>query len=276
MAVRDLTPTRRFRLSRIRWPEVIYRLYILAVLGFVFLPIVVTIRYAFGTSRYFVWPPTGFTLVWFDEALGNPLLLEAFKNSLIIAFSTMVLATALGTVSAFGMARVAFKGKQAINGLFLLPIVTYGIIAAVSLLIFFNAINFEPGVVATILGHTTFLFPFVLVVVSARLVNFDVSLEEAAMDLGARPVRTFFDVTLPLISPAIIAGALFVFTLSFDDFILSFFLIGNTNTMPTYIYGLIRYFMTPAVNAAATMVIGISMILAIFIGLFFGDIQEIY
>jgi spermidine/putrescine transport system permease protein len=276
MAVRDLTPTRRFRLSRIRWPEVIYRLYILAVLGFVFLPIVVTIRYAFGTSRYFVWPPTGFTLVWFDEALGNPLLLEAFKNSLIIAFSTMVLATALGTVSAFGMARVAFKGKQAINGLFLLPIVTYGIIAAVSLLIFFNAINFKPGVVATILGHTTFLFPFVLVVVSARLVNFDVSLEEAAMDLGARPVRTFFDVTLPLISPAIIAGALFVFTLSFDDFILSFFLIGNTNTMPTYIYGLIRYFMTPAVNAAATMVIGISMILAIFIGLFFGDIQEIY
>jgi spermidine/putrescine transport system permease protein len=276
MAVRDLTPTRRFRLSRIRWPEVIYRLYILAVLGFVFLPIVVTIRYAFGTSRYFVWPPTGFTLVWFDEALGNPLLLEAFKNSLIIAFSTMVLATALGTVSAFGMARVAFKGKQAINGLFLLPIVTYGIIAAVSLLIFFNAINFEPGVVATILGHTTFLFPFVLVVVSARLVNFDVSLEEAAMDLGARPVRTFFDVTLPLISPAIIAGALFVFTLSFDDFILSFFLIGNTNTMPTYNYGLIRYVMNPAVNAAATMVIGISMILAIFIGLFFGDIQEIY
>ena len=96
------------------------------------------------------------------------------------------------------------------------------------------------------------------------------------MDLGARPVRTFFDVTLPLIAPAVIAGALFVFTLSFDDFILSFFLIGNTNTMPTYIFGLIRYFMTPAVNAAATLVIGISMVLAILFGLFFGDIKEIY
>lgn len=276
MAAQDAMPRRRFRLRRIRWSEVIYRLYILMVLGFVFMPILVTIRYAFSTSRYFVWPPAGFTLDWFREALGNPLLIEAFKNSIVISLATMLASTILGTISAFGMARLAFKGKRAINVLFLLPIVTYGIIAAVSLLIFFSAIDFEPGVVATIMGHTTFLFPFVVVVVGARLVNFDVSLEEAAMDLGARPVRTFFDVTLPLISPAIIAGALFVFTLSFDDFILSFFLIGNTNTMPTYIFGLIRYFMTPAVNAAATLVIGVSMVLAIFIGVFFGDIQEVY
>ncbi len=276
MKAEGVISARRGTLRRILWSEVVYRLYMLIVLSFVFLPIVVTIRYAFSTSRYFIWPPTGVTMHWFQEALGNPLLIEAFKNSIVIALVTMVLSTILGTASAFGLVRLAFRGRNALNVLFLLPIVTYGIIAAVSLLIFFNAVNFEAGVVATILGHTTFLFPFVVVVVSARLINFDRSLEEAAMDLGARPGRTFFNVTLPLISPAIIAGGLFVFTLSFDDFILSFFLIGSNNTMPTYIFGLIRYFMTPAVNAAATLVVGASMVLAVLIGIFFGDIQEVY
>lgn len=276
MALNETLRPRQVRWRSLNWSEIIYRLYIAMVLIFIFLPIVVTIRYAFGTARYFVWPPTGFTLDWFDKAFHNSLLIEAFQNSIVIALATTALATVLGTITAFALARIAFKGKNAMGVLVLLPIVTYGIVAAISLLIFFNSIDFERGLWTTIFGHTTFLFPFVVVVVGARLANFDVSLEEASMDLGARPVRTFFDITLPLITPAIIAGALFVFTLSFDDFILSFFLIGNTNTIPTYIFGLIRYFMTPEVNAAATMVIGISMILAILIGAFFGDIKEIY
>jgi spermidine/putrescine transport system permease protein len=276
MAVNRTAWTKRTWQHLLNWQDTIYRLYIILVLAFVFLPIIVTIRYAFNTSRYFVWPPTGFTLDWFEKALNNALLMEAFRNSIIIALATTAISTVLGTITAFALARFAFKGKGPMNILVLLPIVTYGIIAAVSLLIFFNTIDFETGLEATILGHTTFLFPFVVVVVTARLLNFDVALEEAAMDLGAGPIRTFFDVTLPLITPAIIAGGLFVFTLSFDDFILSFFLVGNTNTMPTYIFGLIRYFMTPEVNAAATFVIGISMVLAVLIGIFFGDIKEIY
>jgi spermidine/putrescine transport system permease protein len=146
----------------------------------------------------------------------------------------------------------------------------------VSLLIFFVSLGMESGVLTTILGHTTYLFPFVVVLLSARLLNFDLALEEAAMDLGASPLRTFVDVTLPLVAPAIVAGALFVFTLSFTDFILSFFLIGNSNTLPTYIFSMIRYFMTPEVNAIATIVIAISMVPAILIGLMFGDIKEIY
>jgi ABC-type spermidine/putrescine transport system permease subunit II len=116
----------------------------------------------------------------------------------------------------------------------------------------------------------------VVVVLTGRLLNFDAALEEAAMDLGARPARIFVDITLPLVMPAIVAGALFVFTLSFDDFVLSFFLIGNSNTLPTYIYAMIRYVMTPEVNAVATIVIGISLLFAVLIGVFFGDIREIY
>jgi spermidine/putrescine transport system permease protein len=258
------------------WTDLVHKLYVAAVLAFIFAPIAVVVRYAFNPSQFFVWPPAGFTLGWFDKALNNPPLLEAFWNSVVIALATTGLSTALGTLTAFGIVRYLRTGRRALNALILLPIVTYGIIAAVSLLIFFNSLNLEAGVGTTILGHTTYLFSFVVVVLTARLLNFDVSLEEAAMDLGARPARTFVDITLPLVMPAIVAGALFVFTLSFDDFILSFFLIGSSNTLPTYIFAMIRYFMTPEVNAIATIVILISMMFAVLIGLFFGDIKEVY
>jgi spermidine/putrescine transport system permease protein len=254
----------------------VYQAYVLLVLVFIFLPIVVVVRYAFNPSRYFTWPPEGLTTEWFGLALSNVPLMEAFTNSIVIALATTAISTVLGTLTAFGLVRYRQAGKRALNGLVLVPIVTYGIIAAVSLLIFFQYLEVRTGLATTVVGHTTYLFSFVVVVVTARLLNFDTSLEEAAMDLGARPARTFLDVTLPLVMPAVIAGALFVFTLSFDDFILSFFLIGNTNTLPTYIFGMIRYFMTPEVNAIATLVIGISMIFAVLIGLFFGDIKEIY
>jgi spermidine/putrescine transport system permease protein len=264
-------PRRRFK-----GLDLTYQLYVLAVLAFIFAPIVVIVRYAFNATQYFTWPPIGFSLRWFEQALNNALLIEAFSNSMIIALATTALSTGLGTLSAFGIVRYLRSGRRVVNALILLPIVTYGVIGAVSLLIFFSSLEIEPGVGTTILGHTTYLFSFVVVVLTARLLNFDVALEEAAMDLGARPARTFVDITLPLVTPAILAGALFVFTLSFDDFILSFFLIGNSNTLPTYIYGLIRYFMTPEVNAIASIVIGISMIFAVLIGVFFGDIKEIY
>ena len=192
MAVNETLRPRQARWRWLNWSEIIYRLYIIMVLIFIFLPIVVTIRYAFGTARYFVWPPTGFTLDWFDKAFHNPLLIEAFKNSIVIALATTALSTVLGTITAFALARVAFKGKDAMKVLVLLPIVTYGIVGAISLLIFFNFIDFERGLLTAIFGHTTFLFPFVVVVVGARLANFDVSLEEASMDLGGQTGQDVF------------------------------------------------------------------------------------
>jgi len=274
-AARTARPPRPRR-PRALWLNRLYSLYVLAVLAFIFTPIAVVVRYAFNPSQYFIWPPVGLTTIWFEQALQNALLLDAFRNSLVIAVATTAISTVLGTLTAFGIVRFLRRGKQAVNALILLPIVTYGIIAAVSLLLFFNLLNIEQGIVTAIIGHTTYLFSFMVVILTARLLNFDLALEEAAMDLGARPARTFFDITLPLIMPAAVAGALFVFTLSFDDFILSFFLLGSKNTLPTYIFAQIRYFLTPEVNAVATIVIGISMIFAVLIGLFFGDIKEIY
>jgi spermidine/putrescine transport system permease protein len=254
----------------------LFTLYVVLVLLFIFTPIVVVIRYAFNPSEYFTWPPSGYTLDWFEKALSNKLLVDAFRDSVIIAVATTAISTVLGISTAFGIVRFLRIGKRALNALVLLPIITYGIIASVSLLLFFNMLDVEPGVVTTIIGHTTYLFSFIVLIVAARLLNFDLALEEASMDLGAHPARTFFDITLPLITPAVVAGALFVFTLSFDDFILSYFLIGNHNTLPTYIFAQIRYFLTPEVNAVATIVIGISMIFAVLIGFFFGDIEEVY
>jgi spermidine/putrescine transport system permease protein len=256
--------------------DLAHKLYVGCFLLFIFAPIVVTVLYAFNSSRYFVWPIQGFSLEWFRQAWHNRLLIEAFTNSVIIALATTALCTAIGTLMSFGLVRFRFRGRGFLNILVLLPVVTYGIVSSISLLLFFDMVHFQRGIGATILGHTTFLFPFAVIIINGRLANFDTSLEEAAMDLGARPVRVFFDITLPLIMPAIVAGALLVFTLSFDDFILSFFLIGNTNTLPVYIFGLIRYFMTPAVNAAATALIGVTMIFVVLISFFFKEIRTIW
>jgi spermidine/putrescine transport system permease protein len=255
--------------NRRSWGAAALRAYVGLYMLYVLLPIAIIVLYAFNSTRYLIWPPAGLSFQWFEQALSDHRLIDAFTNSMVIAFATMILCTVLGLGFAYGLVRYKFRGKTILETFNLLPIITYGVISGLSLLLLFRTAGLPTGVPATIIGHTVFIMPFAVLMIVARLTDFDTALEDAAMDLGAKPLRTFFDITLPLILPAVMAAALFSFTLSLDEFIIAFFLIGNELTLPVYLFAMMRFSFTPAVNAIATIIIGLSVLLVAMIGVFF-------
>jgi spermidine/putrescine transport system permease protein len=278
------------------------------VLGFIFLyaPIIILIVFSFNASRVpSVW--TGFTLDWYksllhgagvlglsgvteagqDFASGG--IIDAFKNSMIIAISAMLISTVLGTMIALGMERLRFRFRQVLDIMLYLPVVipeiTMGISLAMGFTLFFKFINglleglsagavfmalnsalhFYPmnfGYGTIIIGHVAFNISFVAIVVRARLAGMDRALEEAAQDAGANEWQTFRRIVLPLIMPGIIGGALLALTLSLDDFVITFYTVGpGTSTLPLFVYGMIRFEVTPAINAISTLMLAASMVL---------------
>ncbi len=230
------------------------------VIGFAFLylPILLLVIYSFNASRLVtVWG--GFSTQWYGALFRNDALMEAAWVTLRIAAVSSVLATVLGTLAALALVRWGrFRGRTLFTGMVYAPMVMPEVITGLSLLLFFVAIGLDRGFWTVTLAHTTLTMCFVTVVVQARLVGFDRSLEEAAMDLGATPVRTFASVTLPLISPAIAAGFLLAFTLSLDDLVIASFTSGpGATTLPMRIYSQVRLGVTPEINAASTLLIGI-------------------
>ena len=200
---------------------------------FLFLPISVIVVNSFNattTKPYMSWK--GFTLEWYAKLWENTSLLEAFGNTMIIAVVSTCLATAVGTLAAVGMYRYKFKGKGLIDGLLYIPVVIPEIVLGISLLTIFAQANIPRGMLTLILAHVTFCIPFVIFNVRARLYGYDNSVEEASLDLGANRIVTFFKVTLPILSPGILGGALLAFTLSIDDVIISYFVYGQTKTYP--------------------------------------------
>jgi spermidine/putrescine transport system permease protein len=265
--------------SRLRsgWGRRAIQLYVLIYFIYIILPLFFLVLYAFNTSEYLVWPLEGFTSEWFVDAFTDSRLVSALTNSVIIASATMVFSAIVGTALAYGLVRYRFRGKAALETLNILAIITYGIVVAVALLLWFRTLGIPGGIWPTILGHTVFIFPFAVLVIRDRLLNFDLELEEAAMDLGATQLRTFFDITLPLIAPAILAAGLFCFTISLGEFLLSFFLIGHELTLPVYLYGKMRFGFTPAVNAAATAIVAFPTLVVIIVALFFRrEVESIY
>ncbi|MBW2593718.1 MAG: ABC transporter permease [Deltaproteobacteria bacterium] len=259
------------------WGRKIFGLYVAAYLGYLLLPLVILVLYAFNSSEYLIWPIKGFTLRWFAEAFSDSRLLKATGNSIFIGLVTTFFSTFFGMLLAYGLVRFRFRGKRLLETLNILAIITYGVVSAVSVLLWFHALGISGGIWPTIIGHTTFIMPFAVMVIRDRLLNFDMALEEAAMDLGANPLHTFRDVTLPLIMPALLAAALFCFTISFGEFLLAFFLIGNELTLPVYLYGLMRFTFTPAVNAAATMIISLPILAVILVAIFFRrEVRSLY
>jgi spermidine/putrescine transport system permease protein len=226
-------------------------------LGFIFLhlPILVLIVFSFNASRFSVhW--TGFTLDWYLKLLDSPLLLRGLKLSLIIAVAATLLATILGTLLALALARHRVKGRQGLEGLLILPIVTPEIVVGISLLVFFTFLHYPLGVSSVVIAHVAFSISFVVVVVLARLHGMDRSLEEAALNLGADEVVTFWKVTVPLLLPGIIAAGLLAFTLSFDDFLITFFVAGvGSSTLPLVVYSMVRLNVSPTVNAISTIIV---------------------
>lgn len=234
---------------------------------FLYLPIFVLVLYSFSAGRYaLVWG--GFSLKAYEKVLQDPEVSKALLNSVTVALSSTVMATALGTLLALALERQRFRAQQLIEGLTYLPILVPEIVMAVGLLLFFaqffrpflSSWGMELGPLPTVIaGHVAFSLSYVMVVVRARLQGFDRSLEEAAIDLGARPWQVFFRVTLPLLAPAILSGALLAFTLSLDDFYITYFsTTGGTGfqTLPLYIYFLQgRAGIPPQVNAVASLML---------------------
>ena len=240
--------------SRNRW------LSALAVATYVFLfaPIVVLILFSFNDSRRtFVW--RGFTLDWYPRLFANADLLDALWTTLVVAAIAVVASTILGSLLGLGLARLRFRGSGATETLILLPMVTPEIIMGISLLIFFTQLlSAVPALGRISLAHITFCISYVAVVVRARAANMDPRLEEAARDLGASAVGAFRYVTLPLILPAILAGATLAFALSFDDLVVTAFNAGpGATTLPVAIYSAIKFGVSPQINAISTVIVAI-------------------
>jgi putrescine transport system permease protein len=227
-------------------------------LGFAFLyiPILLLVIYSFNDSRLVtVWG--GFSTRWYEGLLQNEQLIDAAWVTLRVAFVTATMATVLGTLAALVLVRMGrFPGRTLFSGMVFAPLVMPEVITGLSLLLLFVAINFDRGFWTIVLAHATFTMCFAAVVVQARLTDFDQSVEEAAMDLGASPVGTFFQVTLPIIAPSVISAWLLAFTLSLDDLVIASFTTGpGATTLPMRIYSQVRLGVTPEINAISTIMI---------------------
>ncbi len=245
------------------------RAWLVATFLFLYAPIITLILFSFNDSkRNIVW--RGFTLKYYGKAWGNTALIDAFTNSLVIALLATVISTVIGALLALALWRFRFPGKAGLEGAAALPIVIPEICMGVALMAFFIRIGWPTDLPwplnlgPIIIGHVAFCFPFVTVVVRARMAGFDRSLEEASKDLGASEWQTLRFVTLPYMRPGLIAGALLAMTLSLDDFVITFFTSGpETPTFPVKVYSMVRFGATPEVNAASTILIVVTVLLTI-------------
>ena len=235
----------------------------IAVFAFLYIPILLLVVYSFNDSKLNLhW--VGFTTKWYGLLFQNEVLLRAFKNSLIVAGATTVLSVFIGTSAAWLLYRYRFPAQQLIGLLIFIPMVMPEVLMGVSLLVLFVTLGIPLGYGTLIIAHTTFCFPFVLVGVQARLQGLDPALEEAAQDLGAPPLKAFWLVIVPYLMPAIVAGALMAFTLSFDEYIVTIFTSGaESQTLPLKVYGMVRVGLNPQLNALSALFIGITAVLVI-------------
>ena len=230
------------------------------IFAFLYLPLVVVVLYSFSATKVNAWPIKGYTLDWYRELIGDRDIHEAVQLSIFVGLCAAGIAVVLGTLTAFALDRYDFRAKQAIRFFVVLPIVLPGIVTGVAMLAFFTLLGFPLSRWTIIIAHATFCVTLVLNNVIARLGQIPRSLTEASADLGATPQRTFWKVTFPLVRPAIIAGAILAFTLSFDEVVVTFFLTGREKTLPLLIWGRLRQGISPEINAAATVIILVSLV----------------
>jgi ABC-type spermidine/putrescine transport system permease subunit II len=229
---------------------------------FLFAPIVLLVVFSFNANRYGTFPFTGWTTSWYGQVFGDYQIKDALSTSLRVAVEVTVISTIVGTAAAFPLVRSRLPFRSGVRIAFTLPIMIPGLLIGVSLLVLLTStFHFQLSPQTAVIGQAIYTTPFVLLLVAARLQGFDPALERAASDLGANTFNRLRRVVLPLIMPAIFAGALFAFTLSLDEFIITLFLIGGHNTLPIYIYTQVKFGITPEVNALASMLLGASIVL---------------
>ncbi len=220
---------------------------------FLYLPIVILIIFSFNENR-FVSTWTGFSLHWYRVLFEDSQMGSAFRLSIWVAVWSTIISTILGTLAALAMERFRFRGKIAFDGVLYLPIIIPDIAMALSTLLFFVILGIALSRYTILIAHVAFNIAFVAIIVRARLADMDSDLEEAAADLGANTWTTFRRITLPLLMPGIVAGALLAFTLSLDDFVITFFVAGpGSTTLPVRVYSMIRFGLSPEVNAVSTL-----------------------
>jgi spermidine/putrescine transport system permease protein len=236
--------------------------YAVFIYVFLFAPIGLLVLFSFNANRYGTFPITGWTLTWYRQAFSDYQVQDAVRTTLKIALQVTVISAVVGTAAAFPLVRSRLPFREGFRIILILPIMIPGILIGVSLLVLFTSTfhrTLSPE--TAVIGQAVYTTPFVILLVAARLQGFDNALERAAADLGANAFQRLRRVILPLIFPAILAGALFAFTLSLDEFIITYFLIGANNTLPIFIYTQIKFGITPEVNAVASMLLAGSLLL---------------
>lgn len=233
------------------------------VLVFLFFPLVVVAIFSFNGSTISRFPLQGFTFKWYAKLFTDRAIIEALWNSLIVALSTVAISTTLGVLAAVGIHRYGGSFAGAMRGFALMPMMVPRLIIGIALLTFYDLFKTNLSLLTVIGGHVVMTLPYVIMIVSARLVGFEKSTEEAAWDLGASTFTVFREITLPFLKPALIAATLMSFTLSFDEVVVTFFTTGNANTLPMVIWSMLRFGITPEVNAIATITIFSSGLFAI-------------
>lgn len=227
----------------------------IAFIVFLMSPIVLLVIFSFTSRTLTNFPIEGLSLRWWQEMVATRQFWPSFANSLIIGLCVAVVSAVVGTLAAMGLAAMPKRRASIIMALLTLPVMLPPLVLGVALLSFYVTIDLKLGLPTVILSHVLFTQPFVILIVHARMINFDPRVVESARDLGATPIQAFFTVTLPIIRPVVIGAALIAMALSIDDFIITFFTIGTGNTLPTLVWGMIRTGLTPAVNAIGTLIL---------------------
>ncbi len=232
------------------------RAWTIAVYVFMFLPVAVVVLLSFNASQFGSFPMTGISFRWFVELWHNDAILRAFRVSFLLGGLTALISTTLGVLASLALVRYNFPGKNLISTVLIAPILVPEVVLAVALLLFLRFLEVPKSFPLLLAGHVIFTLPFVVLVVQARLVGVRRDIEEAALSLGASPRQTFFQITLPLLAPAIFAGMLFAFTISFDDITGTlFWKPGGVETVPTQIFAMLRNSISPEINALGTVMI---------------------
>jgi len=242
------------------WDIIVFRGVNIALIGFLLLPIVVVILFAFNSAEFIVFPPEGFSLRWFHKFFTDPDFMGSFFRSLKLAFLTVIVSTGVGTMAAIAIVRGKIPCARFLSALFLSPLMLPAILTGLALFQFYVIIEAGRTFWGLLIGHIVVTIPYVIRTSTTVLYNFDISIEEAAMNLGAGPWDTFRHVTLPLIRPGVIAGSIFAFIVSFDQFPVSLFLVNpGENTLPIHLFNYLKYSFDPTVAAASTVSIAMSI-----------------
>jgi ABC-type spermidine/putrescine transport system permease subunit II len=253
--------------ARARQPEHLRlrALGIYAVLMYIFLylPIAFLIIFSMNNSPTASFPWQGFTLKWYQEVIHDPWMINSVRNSLMLACLTALISVVVAAPAAYAMVRFRFPGRTLLKQSLIIPMIIPSIMLGFALLILFTAFGIDLSVVTVLIGHVTYVLPYVFFVIAAQQYGFDKTLEEAAMDLGANRWVTFRRVTLPLMVPGLLAGGLFAFTLSLDEFIITFLLTGTLQTLPLFVWGMLRTMVSPTVNAVGTLIVIVAFVVAL-------------